>query len=102
MIRCSILYPAGAGKKFDFDYYTSKHMPMAQRLTSALRHEIDRGITGGAPGESAPYVAVGHLYFSDPATMAAGFDNAGRQLVDDIPNYTDIAPVIQVSKIAVG
>jgi uncharacterized protein (TIGR02118 family) len=102
MIRCSILYPAGDGKKFDHDYYASKHMPMAQRLTGASRFEIDKGIAGGAPGAPAPYVTVGHLYFADPATMSAGFDRAGSELVNDIPNYTDIVPVIQVSRIVVG
>jgi hypothetical protein len=28
IIKMTILYPNGEGKKFDMDYYSTKHMPM--------------------------------------------------------------------------
>ena len=30
MIKVTVLYPAGDGKKFDMDYYTNKHIPMVK------------------------------------------------------------------------
>src|SRR5260370_298801 len=51
MIRISVLYPAGEGKKFDYDYYKNKHMILvAERLKpfGLIRTAVDRGIAGGA------------------------------------------------------
>ena len=46
-----ISYPNGEGKKFDMDYYSTKHMPMiASLLGDSLKmFEIDKGIAGRAP-----------------------------------------------------
>jgi hypothetical protein len=56
MINVTILYPNGEGKKFDMDYYSSKHMPMiASLLGDSLKlFEIDKGITGRTPNEPIP------------------------------------------------
>ena len=32
MIKVAIMYPNGAGKTFDMDYYSNKHMPMVANL----------------------------------------------------------------------
>ena len=101
MIKVSILYPAGEGKTFDMDYYTTKHMPMVAKLLgdSLKTYTIDKGISGRAPGDPATYLAMGHLYF---ATLSA-YQNSMRQnreaIVKDIPNYTNTQPVIQVSEV---
>ena len=65
MIRISVYYPGGEGKKFDMAYYTNKHMKLVRdRMGSfgVVRTEVDKGAAGGAPGAPAPYVAVGHVY----------------------------------------
>ena len=61
MIRVSVLYPQGS--TFDFDYYTTKHMPMvAEKIGSGLvRWEVDKGIATNQP---TPFVAIGHMYFN--------------------------------------
>ncbi len=102
MIRVTILYPQGG--KFDADYYASSHMPMiAEKVGSALlKYEIDKGLAGAAPGQPAPYVGVGHLYFNSlPEFMQAFAPHVGA-IMGDVPNYTDQTPTLQISEIVVG
>jgi uncharacterized protein (TIGR02118 family) len=35
MIKVSVLYPNTEGKKFDMEYYCSKHIPMVQQKLGA-------------------------------------------------------------------
>src|SRR5215207_11170092 len=65
MIKVTILYPNGDGKKFDMDYYSTRHMPLvASLLGDSLKlFEIDKGIGGRAPTDPIPYLAIGYLYF---------------------------------------
>src|ERR1700712_4547606 len=92
MIKVTILYPSGEGKKFDMDYYTKKHFPMLRSLFGdALKTTaIDKGIAGGAPGAPIPFVAIGYLYFDTVAAFQNGMTANGSKIRADIPNYTDI------------
>jgi len=101
MIKVSVLYPSKLGTRFDVDYYLTVHMPMAARLLGAAVKDIsiEIGIGGGVPGTPAPYAAiVGFTCDSVDAFIAAFMPVAG-QLQGDIPNYTDIEPVVQISEI---
>jgi uncharacterized protein (TIGR02118 family) len=105
MVRISVFYPNESGKRFDHGYYAQKHMPLVMSRLKAfglLRYEVDKGIAGGAPGAPAPFVAAGHLYFNSAADFANGIGAHSAEIMGDIPNYTDIAPQIQISEIAVG
>ena len=101
MIKASVLYPSKPGSRFDVDYYLTVHMPMAARLLGAAVKEIsiEIGIGGGAPGESAPYAAIVGFTCDSVDTFMAAFMPVAGQLRGDIPNYTDIEPVVQFSDI---
>ena len=102
MIRISVYYPGGEGKKFDMDYYTNKHMKLVrERMGSfgVVRTEVDKGVAGGAPGAPAPYVAVGHVYVNSLDGWQKGMGQHGKEIMADIPNYTNIQPQIQISEI---
>jgi len=102
MIRISVYYPGGEGKKFDMDYYTNKYMKLVrERMGSfgVVRTEVDKGVAGGAPGAPAPYVAVGHVYVNSLDGWQKGMGQHGKEIMADIPNYTNIAPQIQISEI---
>jgi uncharacterized protein (TIGR02118 family) len=103
MVRISVLYPNEPGKKFDLDYYINKHMKLVRDRLGAFgvtRTEVDKGVAGGAPGSSAPYVAIGHVYASSLADFQKGMGQHGKEILGDIPNYTNIQPQIQISEIA--
>jgi uncharacterized protein (TIGR02118 family) len=102
MIRVTVLYPNEAGKKFDWEYYTKKHIPMVGQVLTPLglvRGETDRGISAPDPKAPPPFIAVAHLFFNDVDTVHSAFRQAGRQVMGDIPNYTDIRPQILISEI---
>lgn len=104
MIKVSILYPNTPGSKFDMDYYCNKHMPMVQeKMAGACTHfTVDQGLAGGMPGAPATYVAVGQLFFASIDSYQAAMVSHRKAIVDDIPNYTDVTPVIQISQVLVG
>ena len=102
MIRVTVLYPAGDGKKFDVDYYKNKHMKLvSDRLKpfGLVRTEVDKGVAGGAPGSAAPYVAIGHVYVNSLDGFQKGMGQHGKEIMGDVPNYTNIQPQIQISEI---
>lgn len=102
MIRVSVMYQMGEGKTFDATYYMQKHVPMArERLRGAglVRAEIDKGVAGGAPGAPAPFIYVAHLYFNSLADFQGAMEAHGKEIMGDIPNYTNIQPQVQISEI---
>jgi len=52
LIRVSVLYPNTEGKRFDHDYYASKHITMiADKVGAAMvKCENDKGLAGMPPG----------------------------------------------------
>jgi uncharacterized protein (TIGR02118 family) len=104
MIRVSVMYANEPGKRFDADYYKNKHMKLASdRLTSfgLLRYEVDKGLAGGGPGAPPPFIGACHFYFGSVEEFQKGMGHHGKELLADIPNYTDIPPTIQISEIVV-
>ena len=101
MIKVAIMYPNEEGKKFDMDYYSQKHMPMvAELFGDAMKHwSIDNGIGGRTPDEPIPYVAVGYFFFEKLEDYNNAFGPNAEKILGDIPNYTDIQPVVQISEI---
>ena len=100
MIKVSVLYPNSAGARFDMAYYTSKHMPMVQRLVTTCKGiAAEKGVAGGTPGSQPTYIAIGHLLFDSVQAFQSGFGPHAQEIMGDIPNYTNTQPVIQVSEI---
>jgi uncharacterized protein (TIGR02118 family) len=101
MIKVTILYPNGEGNKFDMDYYSNKHMPMIANLMgeSLKTFAIDKGISGRTPADPIPYLAIGYLYFDNLASYQNAFKPHAENILNDIPNYTNIQPVVQISEV---
>ena len=104
MIKVSVMYPATEGTRFDHDYYRDKHMPMIKaKMGDACRfYTVDKGLAGGAPGAPATYVGMCHIYCDSVGSFQAGMGPHMDEILGDIPNYTDIAPLIQISEVVVG
>jgi len=100
MIKVSVFYPNSAGARFDMAYYTSKHMPMVQRLVTTCKGiAAEKGVAGGTPGSQPTYIAIGHLLFDSVQAFQSGFGPHSEEILGDIPNYTNTQPVIQISEI---
>ena len=101
MIKVSVLYPVGENTTFDMDYYCKSHMPMVrEKLGAACKSTaVEQGLGGGAPGTPPTYTAMGHLYFNSVDEFQSAFAPHAKAIMADIPNYTNIAPVLQVSEV---
>ncbi|MFQ5494622.1 MAG: EthD family reductase [Phycisphaerae bacterium] len=102
MIRVSVYYPNSPDKKFDLDYYSTKHMGMvSDRLTplGLVKWDVDKGLAGGTPADPAPFVAIGHIYFNSVDEFQKAFPAHAPEILADIPNFTDIEPQFQVSEV---
>jgi len=101
MIRVSVLYPQKQDAQFDWSYYLSTHMPMVIRKfgAAAKTTSVEQGIGGGAPGAPAPYVAIASFIFDSVPAFQAAFGPHAQEIMADIPKYTSIEPLIQISEI---
>jgi uncharacterized protein (TIGR02118 family) len=101
LVKVSVLYPNGAGTKFDMTYYLNQHMPMVRRLLgSALKAvSVEHGISGEQPGSPAPYIATGHLLFDSVQSFQASFAPHAQEIMEDIPKYTNSEPLLQIGEV---
>ncbi len=101
MIKVAIFYPNGEGKTFDMDYYSQKHMPMAASLfgDSLKAMSIDEGLSNGNPDLPVQYMAIGYFFFEDMSSFKTAMGANQATLKADVPNYTNIQPIIQISKV---
>ena len=105
MIKVTILYPNGPNTHFDIAYYLDHHMPLAMQLLGShpgyRGTAVERGLAGALPGEEAPFAALCHFSFDSLGEFMAAFTPHAPELQGDIPNYTNIAPVIQISEVLI-
>jgi uncharacterized protein (TIGR02118 family) len=104
MIKVSVMYPNKPGSRFDHAYYRDKHMPMVKaRMGAACKtYTVDKGMAGGTPGSAPTYVGMCHIFCDSVEAFQAGFGPHAQEIMGDIPNYTDLQPVIQISEVVVG
>src|SRR5262249_5325890 len=103
MIKVSVMYPNNPGVRFDHDYYRDKHMPLVKaRMGDACKYyTIDKGLAGGAPGAPATYVGMCHIFADSVDSFQKAFGPHAKEILGDIKNYTDAAPVVQISEVVV-
>jgi len=102
-IKLTVLYPNEAGKSFDLDYYCNKHIPMVAGLLgdAVIGASVEKGLAGGAPDSDAPYIATGNIYFESMESFQNSFGPHAPAIMADVPNYTDIEPIVQLSEAVV-
>ena len=102
MIKVSVLYPHTAGSWFDHDCYRDVHMPKLKALLgeTCLYYTVEKGLAGGPDGQP-PYVATCSYFCESMEAFEAAMRLHQATIVDDVPNYTDIVPVIQISSVVV-
>jgi len=103
MIKVSVMYPNNPAVRFDHNYYREKHLPLIKRrMGAALEYyTIDRGLTGGAPDAPATYIAACHLLCDSIDAYKASFGPYAKEISGDIPNFTDVTPIVQISEVVV-
>jgi uncharacterized protein (TIGR02118 family) len=106
MVKISILYPNTPGSRFDFGHYIGTHMPRSIELLSAhpgfRSVSVERGVGGAVPGSAPAYVAMCHFLFSSIDAFMQAFVPNAPELQGDMPNYTDIEPLIQINEVLIS
>lgn len=106
MIKISIMYPNTPSSRFDMGYYIDTHMPLSIGLLSAHSGfkgvSVERGVGGAIPGMDAAYIAICHFLFNSADEFMAAFAPHAAMLQGDMPNYTDIEPIIQISEVLIS
>lgn len=101
MICVTAFYPAAGEGRFDVTYYLDKHIRLCIDLLKPFglqRIEVDEGLAGFAAGSPANYRFMARLYFDTLENFQASMAAVGGQILNDIPNYTDIPVELQISK----
>jgi uncharacterized protein (TIGR02118 family) len=101
MVKVTVLYPNKPGSHFDVDYYLDTHMPMSARLLGpAIKSiSIEIGRSGPSPDDQPPFAAICGFTCETVQAFTDAFLPVAGQLQGDIPKYTDIEPIIQISDI---
>ncbi len=101
MITVNVLYPNENGARFDMNYYLKSHIPMVKKLLGgALKGcVVEQGVGGAAPGTQATYSTLCHLRFDSVEAFQTAFGPNAAAVQKDIPNYSSVAPVIQISDV---
>jgi len=93
MIKLSVSYPSGDGTTFDHDYYAKSHVPLCNSAFSPTRTEIEKGVDG-------PNVAGVVFYFDSMDALQGALSSSQiGDVMADVANYTNIAPVMQISEV---
>jgi uncharacterized protein (TIGR02118 family) len=97
MQRVTVIYPNKEGAKFNFEYYTRKHVPWVAGLVGKSI-EVRRGISS-ASGSPAPFVCLATIQVDSIEEFQVVFAKHGAEILADIPNYTNIEPFVQFDEI---
>jgi uncharacterized protein (TIGR02118 family) len=99
MVVISVLYPKTGESHFDYDYYLQKHMPLVRSRLQPMGLTTDvliRGtstLDGGQPG----FELIGFLTFHSAEQVQAALAAFGKEIIEDIPNFTNLSPLIQMN-----
>lgn len=101
MIKVSVVYENHPDRTFDMAYYCNRHIPMVkQKLGAACKRvEVDQGFAGVQPGSKPPFIAQAHFLFDSVDSFQKAFGAHAEAIMADIPNYTDLQPIIWLNEV---
>ena len=101
MVKVSIFYPSKPGARFDEDYFLNTHIPLLLGLIGGAFSSVtvEIGTLGGTSDQLPPFTAICGFTCATVQAFTSAFLPNADLLQSDIPKFTDIAPVIQVSEI---
>ena len=99
MTILTVIYPQHSGTFFDHDYYLHKHVPMVKTVFTPMGLRSFRLLRGTElPAGGTPiYEMTALLTFESAADCRKALEQYGKQIFDDIPNFTDMKPAAQMN-----
>jgi uncharacterized protein (TIGR02118 family) len=99
--RCiTVLYLNSPGVHFDFEYYKSHHIALIKRLygRGIAKIELRRGVAT-QDGSPVTYIAVINIWIGSQKVFDDASAKHAKELIADVPNFTNGRPVIQFDEI---
>ena len=100
-ITLTVMYPNTLGSKFDMDYYLGSHFDLVGKLwgDNLISARAVKGIGTPDPDTPAPYQVMAILEIESMDVLHQLLEEHGEEVMGDIPNFTDTAPIVQISEI---
>jgi uncharacterized protein (TIGR02118 family) len=100
MVIVSVLYPRHSESHFDHDYYLETHIPLLKSRWSSLglanvqMLRADSTLDGTQPA----WEVITLLSFASKEALQASLAAHGSEILADIPNFTNVQPVLQINQ----
>jgi uncharacterized protein (TIGR02118 family) len=105
MIRVSFFYPNTPESFFNLDYFLNQHLPKVQKVLQPeglAGVEVDRGIGTSNPEIPLQYSVIEHLLFNNFEEMQCALGMHSPGLMADVPNFTNVKPVVQINSVVLN
>jgi uncharacterized protein (TIGR02118 family) len=91
MMTIYVTYEGDAGTRFDRAYYVERHLPLVRQCWGPHGLESIAAYYPAVPGPGM--IAMAELRFRDEAAVDAAFRSPEtKQVMGDVPNFTDVKP----------
>ena len=102
MFRMHAIFPARDGATFDWDYYVSRHLPLArEKLGPFGLISIDaQRCAEGPDGKKPANLAVVTLNFDDAERFKAAFSTVAPELIAAVRHFTNVEPAFSFGGVA--
>lgn len=99
-ITVTVSYPNTPDSKFDMDYYLGSHFDLVDKLWGhkLLSARAVKGLATPDPETPPPYQVIAILELDSVEDLQGLIETHGAEVMGDIPNFTDVAPVVQISE----
>lgn len=100
-ITVTVSYPDTPGSRFDLDYYLKTHGPLVERLWRPHGMKslaVLRGLATPDPAIPPAWRIMALIEFANLDQFKAAVKASGKEVMGDIANFTDVAPVIQINE----
>jgi uncharacterized protein (TIGR02118 family) len=98
MYILTVHYPKSEGATFDFDYFRSTHVPAVGKAFGPFGlgyGSVLRGEESVGGGEPAFFATTILSFPTEQNARDAVASEAGRALVADVANFTNVTPLMQ-------
>lgn len=95
------MYPNNEGIEFNKDYYYSKHLPLVKEIYHPFglqQIEIDEALVTSGKHKALYYVIAYLTFNTQEDFMKASQSEGNNKVLEDIGQYTNVMPVVQMSQ----
>lgn len=100
MYSVSVVYPSEEGGTFDFNYFAQNHVPIVAAHLGAnlVKAEVRKGVAS-VDGSAPAFVCLANFWINSIEEFQSVLASHGKEILGDIPNFTNIQPTIQVDEV---